>query len=327
MATFRKRGTSWQVQVRRLGHKPVSQSFKSKADAELWARGLEAQIDRGTLPRNYRDLGSTRLADLLVRYRDCVTPTKRSAHKEAYRVNRILKSPIATLTLDRVTPAILAKFRDERLGSVGAQAVRHDLNLLHHVFKIAMQEWDVPLSHNPMGGIRKPAQPRARERRLNDGEFGRLQSAAHCLGHETDAAIIRFAVETGMRKAEILLMKWDHVDHARKLLHIPETKNGLPRTIPLSSQAVELIRSMQGKNDQRVFAVSVPWLRYAWGRIVSAAGISDLHFHDLRHEAISRLFEKGLSVPEVALVSGHKDVRQLFRYTHLRPEDVAKKLG
>jgi integrase len=234
---------------------------------------------------------------------------------------------MAALTLDRITPAILAKFRDGRLNAVGAQTVRHDLNLLHHVFKIALQEWDVPLNRNPMGGIRKPPQPRARERRLNDGEFGRLQSTAQRLGHATAAAIIGFAVETGMRKAEILLMQWDHVDQERRLLHIPETKNGLPRTIPLSPRAVELIRSMQGKDDRRVFAVSVPWLRYAWDRLVSAAGIGDLHFHDLRHEAISRFFEKGLSVPEVALISGHRDVRQLFRYTHLRAEDVAKKLG
>ena len=326
MATYRRRGTSWQVQVRRLGHQPVSRSYKTKADAELWARGIESQIDRGDLPRNHRDLGSTRLADLLTRYRDTITPRKRSRHKEACRINRILKSSLAVLTLNRVTPATLAQFRDKRLSTVGAQAVRHDLNLLHHMFKIAMQEWDVPLTRNPVSGIRKPPQPRARERRLIDGEFDRLQSTAKSLGYGTAAAIISFAVETGMRKAEILLMQWDHLDQDRRLLHIPETKNGLPRTIPLSARAAELIRSMRGTDDQRVFAVSVPWLRYAWDQIVSVAGMSDLHFHDLRHEAISRFFEKGLSVPEVALISGHRDVRQLFRYTHLRAEDVAKKL-
>ncbi|MGE5201634.1 MAG: site-specific integrase, partial [Acidobacteriota bacterium] len=112
-------------------------------------------------------------------YRDHITPRRRSCYKEAGWLNRILKSSMSALTLDRVTPATLANFRDRRLSAVGPQAVRHDLKLLRHVFKVAMQEWDVPLSRNPMDGIRKWPQPRARERRLDEGDHARLVEAAH----------------------------------------------------------------------------------------------------------------------------------------------------
>jgi integrase len=327
MPTLRKRGSSWQVQVRRRGHQPINRSFQSRTDAEVWARSVEGRIDRDDLPRNHRDLRLMRLADLLSRYRDVVTPKKRSHQKEACRLSRLLNEPMALLTLDRVTPAILASFRDKRLSAAGHQAVRHDLNLLSHVFKIAINEWDVPLIRNPMSGVGKPSQPRARDRRLNDDELPRLEAAARSFHCDKARAIIMFAIESGMRKAEILSLRWAHIDLQRKLLQIPETKNGYPRTIPLGPGAAQIIEQARGNSSERVFPVSTAWLRYAWDQITSSAGITDLHFHDLRHEAISRFFEKGLSIPEVALISGHRDVRQLFRYTHLRAEDVAKKLG
>ncbi len=131
---------------------------------------------------------------------------------------------------------------------------------------------------------------------------------------------------TGMRRGELLRAQWADIDPQKRILHVPMTKNGHPRTIPLSSAALKIIDALPRNND-RLFALSANAVRLAWGRLAKRAGVVDLHFHDLRHEAISRFFEKGLSVPEVALISGHRDVRMLFRYTHLKPEDVAAKLG
>lgn len=150
MATYRKRKTRWQVQVRQLGHRPISRSFHTKADAEIWARGLEAQIDRAALPPNYGQLKTIRLEELIGRYLELVSPRKKSHYKERCRLLRLQKTAMAGLTLDKVTPAVFARFRDERLSQVGAQAIRHDLNVLGHMFKIAIREWGIPMTSNPI---------------------------------------------------------------------------------------------------------------------------------------------------------------------------------
>lgn len=118
------------------------------------------------------------------------------------------------------------------------------------------------------------------------------------------------------------------VDWINGLLTIPVTKTGRPRTIPLRDSAIEILkRQAVGKGkDDRLFPLSANAFRLAWERLKRRAGIQDLRFHDLRHEAISRFFEDGLSLPEVALISGHRDPRQLFRYTHLEASKIAAKL-
>ena len=121
-------------------------------------------------------------------------------------------------------------------------------------------------------------------------------------------------------------MQWDHIHWDNRTLHIPDTKNGYPRTIPLTPRAIEVLRELP-QTDTSVMAITGNAIRLAWERLKKKAEVTDLRFHDLRHEAISRFFEMGLSVPEVALISGHRDPRMLFRYTHLRAEEVGKKLG
>jgi integrase len=132
-----------------------------------------------------------------------------------------------------------------------------------------------------------------------------------------------------MRRGEILNMRWRDLSVETRTLHIPVTKNGRARTVPLSSGALEILRTLRntrGPESEGILPITQDAAKMGWKRLVKRAGLLDLRFHDLRHEAISRFFEKGLSVPEVALISGHRDPRMLFRYTHPRPEDVAAKL-
>ena len=160
--------------------------------------------------------------------------------------------------------------------------------------------------------------------RLRPGEQEKLLDAARQCRNRFVAPIITLALETAMRRSEILAIKKEHFDRAKRTLLIPESKNGRARTIPLSIPAVELL-SAHAK-DGRLFPISANAFRLAWERVKRRAGINDLHFHDLRHEAISHLFEKGLSVPEVALISGHRDLRMLLRYTHPMSEGIFRKL-
>ena len=138
---------------------------------------------------------------------------------------------------------------------------------------------------------------------------------------------IELAIETGMRRGELLNAKWEHIDRGKRLLHIPETKTGHSRAIPLSSKAIRVIEASENQQQEHILAISANALRLAWERLCKRCNIRNLRFHDLRHEAISRFFELGLSIPEVQLISGHRDVRILMRYTHLKPEDVGLKLN
>ena len=302
MATIRKRDTSWQVQVRRAGYPRCTRTFRLKADAEHWGRLVEAEIDRGDLPVGRQALRGRSLADLFCLYRDKVTPTKRGALQERYRLEQFLAHDVSGVPLERLTPAIFARYRDGRLQEVGPPTVRRELALIRHVIEVARKEWGVPLRNNPLGSISYPPVSEPRHRRLSKGEHGRILEACKTVRTQWLEPIILVALETGMRRGELVNIRWSNLDLDQRTLHLPVTKNGHPRTIPLSTKAVEVLKSIP-RTDERVFPITANALRLAWERLRRRAGITDLHFHDLRHEAISRFFERGLSVPEVALIA------------------------
>ena len=167
----------------------------------------------------------------------------------------------------------------------------------------------------------------ARERRLNDGEYERLEAASKLTQNPHIWPIVVFAIETGMRRGEILGLTWDNIDLKRRTVFLPLTKNGSSREIPLSTKAVCVLQQQRTRTDTHPFPVNSNAFRLAWDRLRGRAGINDLRFHDLRHEAISRFFEMKLTIPEVALISGHKDVKMLFRYTHLKVDSVVSRLA
>ena len=211
--------------------------------------------------------------------------------------------------------------------SVGAGVVLRELGVLQHALETAIRDWAIPLPGNPLKLIAKPKAPKARERRLQEGEFGRLLTASSRCLNPLIKPLIVLAIETAMRLGELLRIEAGHVRYDTRTLLIPITKNGHPRTIPLTPVAIEQLQALVSDSAVRLIPTSPGAVKLAWRRLIKRAQISDLHFHDLRHEAITRLFELGLSLPEVALISGHRDPRMLFRYTHLRAEDVAKKLN
>ena len=332
MATIRKRGTKWHVQVRRQGSPPLTKSFTLKADAELWARQMEAEADRAGLPVDRQKALKVTLRELIVRYRDTVVARKRSVVQQTRHLNRALQEPFVDRFISDITPGIISSYRDLRLETVKPSTVVKELGILPRMFEVAIKEWDIPLQSNPVKAISKPKAGPGRDRRVDGmAEKVALKRAAEKCRNPLIEPAYSFAIETGMRRGELLALTWDDIDTRKRTLHIPKTKNGHPRTIPLSTAALKILEGLKkpdgDKDEPRVFPMTANALRLAWRRLRERAGAKGLRFHDLRHEAVSSFFEKGLSVPEVALISGHKDARMLFRYTHLKPEDVAKKLG
>ncbi|NBJ12565.1 tyrosine-type recombinase/integrase [Microvirga arsenatis] len=326
MATIRKRGTKWQVQVRRKGSPPLSRSFLHKADAQAWARQIELQADRGDLVPKASVLTQSTVGDLIRRYLDEVVPRKRSAKNEAAVLRAFLRHNLAQVSLAKLTSAHFTAYRDERLSVVKGATVRREFVILRHCFEIAKGEWSIPLRDNPLKSIKLPPDSKARDRRLQEDEGEELLKAMTTPSASYLRPLIALAIETGMRRGELLSIRWKDVDLSASTIRILKTKNGHPRTIPLTPKAVEILASLNRK-DERVFPLTPNAVRLAWGRLRKRAGLEDLRLHDLRHEAVSRFFEYGLTVPEVALISGHRDPRMLSRYTHLRPEKVAEKLA
>jgi len=328
MATIRKRGSKWQVQVRRKDIKPLSKTFSSWARAKMWAQKTELALEERDLGKNEEMLRETTLKALLDRYCRSVVPLKRSAKVELGLLSRIIRDePLVELSLYDLKPYEIAEFRDNRLRSVKPSTVNRELGLLRHCLDVATREWGIPLAANPVAMTRMAQGMVRRERRLHRHELESLEQAAKFGRNPVLLPLIHFALETGMRQGEILNAKWRDVDVSARTIRIPSTKNGYQRTIPLTSRAFRILIDFQPTDREPIFDISKSALVQAWRRLVRRAGVRDLRFHDLRHEAISRFFEYGLTPPEVASISGHKDASMLMRYAHSRPSEIQRKLA
>jgi len=325
MATIRKRGRKYQVQVRRIGLRPVAASFHQLKDAQAWARYMEVKADRRDLPPDPNALRGVTLGELVARYRDTVSPRKRTAKAERLVLNAFLLHPICRRRLSEITAADFAAYSDERLKEIKASSLKRSLVPIHNLYELAKSEWGLPIRDNPVANLKLPPTDVRRERRLKTDEWERLVEAARHCRNPLLLSVIKFGVLTGLRRGELLAARWDEVDWRQRILVVPLTKNGHPRTLPLTTECLNLLQILP-KTAERIFPISGNAVRLGWTRVCKRAGIVDLHFHDLRHEAISRFFEKGLTVPEVALLSGHKDLRMLLRYSHGMRQTVLEKL-
>ena len=313
MASIRKRNNRWQVQVRSRIYGSISKSFHRKSDAQKWAIEQEALMQSGQWSRTM-DRGS-RISDLLSKYLSDVTPKKRHPDPEKRRLNRLLKDPVSNHFLETFDSTAAAQFRDRRLAD-GPRTTEYDLVLLRHAWNIAKVEWGWALGPNPLEKIKFPKPNPARERRLMPGEFERLKETASQMAGWYLWPIIELAIETAMRKGELLSLQWSNIDLDKSIALLPQTKNGSARWVPLSPRASEILLSLD-RAGERVFPIGPDALRHGWDRLCRRAEIEGLRFHDLRHEAVSRLFEMNLSVPEVAFISGHKTPSQLFKYAQI----------
>ncbi len=365
MASIENRGDlQWRAVVRKKGFPRYSRTFERHRDAQGWATDLEAAIGRRDLAevRRLTDDGGGGLrtvADLVDKFvTDIVETPGRRANQVASEKPRLtrIRDDLGKLTLEMLSPQDVATWRDKRLKSgAAAQTVRHDLNQLSVVLRTAISEWGVERARNVVRDVKKPALAAGRDRRVSQAEVDALLSAADYVpprgGRPAGRGmkpIIILAVESSMRLGELVSLEWKHIDLERKIAHLPKTKNGDSRTVALSSAAVAALKTMQDKlrEDGRVF----DWARgdsfsgrfrglvkrarriyegrcAEQGETPDPAFLNGLTFHDGRHEATSRLFEKGLNPMEVASMTGHKSMQMLKRYTHVEATKVAQKLG
>jgi integrase len=332
MATIRRHRLKWQAQVRLKGIKPIAKSFVKKSDAVSWARVVESRVTLGTYA-DPRVAENTLVKDLIDRYLEQPNKRNRVDASLESRLGR-LRVSLGAFSLSRLSVAHLSQFRDGRLEVVSSQTVIHELSLLRAILRTAATEWGIPF---PLGipTIRLPKAPRGRTRRLIDDEEQKLLSL--CEEDPVLRNFISLAIETAMRRSELINLCWEDIDLNSRVLSIHKTKNGIPRQIPLSDKAVKILqrqvddRVTKGGHDNqgqsRVFNLTATAITHRFARLREKAGITNLRVHDLRHEAISRLFEHGLNTMEVASISGHQSVLMLARYSHISVEHLTRKLN
>lgn len=329
----------WRCQVRRKGYSQLSRTFVQRADAATWGSWAEAQLlagrsaaeilagspDTPSIPPRQAAVAVEQpgwtVGDLIRRYLAEVSPQKKSGKYDASTMRHML-AQFGKLPITALSSAALANYKVERLRLVSASTVLHELAILHRAYVLAREDWGIEFA-GPIPRTRRPAQPRGRTRRVTDGELDRILAATESVELRI---IARFAVATAMRRGEIMSMRWENIDLSRSRVLLPETKNGRSRTVPLSRWAVALLESVGPRPGGAVFALRPDSVSQMFGYAAKRARVNDVRFHDLRHEATSRLFEKGLNQIEVSRITGHLTLSMLDRYTHLDVSHLVQKL-
>lgn len=333
MATVVQRGSTFRAEVRRRGQS-LSKTFDDRVSAERWAEAEEARILRGATAAQVRQTPSTiTVADLFARYARDVSPSKGGARWESIRLAKLAHDfPMPAIELDG---AAVAEWRDKRLAAVSPSTVNRELNLISAVLTRAIKEWRLPLTANPVHLIQRPRMPHARTRRVPDAERAAVMRTLGWDGTSTPRGRRQWvawgfclALETMMRQGEILRLTHQHVHLDRKFCHLPKTKNGHPRNVPLSSRAVALLRlAPDGNPTQHVVPVNAATFGVYFRQATKAAGIKGLHFHDTRREALTTLAPLFGNPMDLGAASGHRDSRSLRIYYEPDVTGLADKLG
>jgi integrase len=353
MATLRKRGPyQWEAQVRRRGWPAQSKTFESKAEAEAWAQMIESEMARGVwLDRSEAE--NTTLREVLDRYEKEISPRKRSHEREVSFLNTWRQTDLAARMVSRIRGSDIAGLRDDWLKELAPASVLRRLQVLSHVFNTARREWGMESLANPVELITKPAPANERQRRVSPDE---LEAIILVTRSKFLPAMLRIAVQSAVRRGELVGLCWEHVhlDGDAPHLHLPMTKNGDSRNVPLLPEVVEAIQwwrrvvitesGAEAAQQGRVFPIRADAVTRAFGRArdraredyeqacreagksMDANFLRDLTFHDARHEATAQ-FATLVDGTDLAKITGHKDPRMLMRYYHPTPEELSAKIN
>lgn len=358
MALIRRRGKRWQAVIRRKGWPKQSRGFATRADAEAWARELESEMDRGVFVR--RDLAeSTTLRELIERYVEDVVPDHRGRESEILRCTALAKTDLAGRIVATLRRRDFSDYARARLKFRKPATIRREIQLFHAVIEWARDEDAIYIPDNPTRRVKLPALNNERQRRLLERKEDQLLAACELSDRQRSESgtfekcgtltwwlrpLVILAIETAMRRSELLALKWADIDLDCCIARLHTSKNGKPRDVPLSSRAVATLRALPQAINGRVIPVTPNAVKLAWNRLRARARgaylayraqrnlpdkglFLNLRFHDLRHEATSRIAERVPNVVELSAITGHLDLNMLRRYYHPRAQDLVQKLG
>ena len=339
----KRRTLPWRAQVRRKGHKAMVKMFASRSEAERWATEQERAIRLTGLPHTIDDLKKHTVGDIVRRYLQEITPSKGCSVSETTVLNKFIKHRICSKSLAYVTRQdafdyIADRRKDKnRSGNlIKPSTIRREINSIQHIFEVAREQWGFSNLQNPFRGIQIKGSNYRRTRRLRDGELERLDLACRqCRGlngYYVPLAIY-LAVETGMRLQEMFNLVWADWDPGTRRIKIRKSKTDYRSATPgrtivatpfvtmiLAPLAIELAQKNRYALENCIFPMRKGAFQQAWSDVRKRAGVDDLEFRDLRHEAASRFDEAGLTKPEHDLMMGHtsRDMRGLYVHADLK---------
>lgn len=336
MGTIRKRGSSWFAEVRLANHPPRRASFDTKAQAVAWVARTETALRDGHRAESLS--AEKTLYDAIERYKSDIMPSHRGSEWEKRRLDKFIREmDFIGDRLRDITKTQLMAWRDARLKVVSPGAVNREINLLSAVFTACVREWNW-LSHNPVRDMKRPPNPRPRDRRVTPEETAAMCQALGLTSDDTIpktqsqrlALAFLLALETGMRSGEIMSLTHDRVHE--DYVHLNQTKNGTARDVPLSSKARAILQRVMAvtRGMPTVFEVKNPdalWRKARDQRAVHIVpSVKTLHFHDSRHEAITQLARR-IDVLDLARMIGHRDTKSLMIYYNATASEIARRLG
>ena len=331
MASIRKSKTAngyrFYVQIRLEGHPQQSKTFSNLKEAKQWSTITEFEIRKGYYVST-DDAEKLTVANIIDRYTEEVLPQQKSK-RQSISSSRIIKSHIGDYSLLKLSRSVCASYRDKRLKSVSPSTVKKEISLLSRVINVAIKDWGIFLPHgNPINSIRKPTENKSRNRRLENNELNLLLSSSS----DFMKNVIVLLVNTAIRRGELCKIQFNHINFEHQTLLLKDTKNGDDREIPLTKKSIESINQLINinplckKEPMPIVAITPDGITRMFQKLCLRLNIEDLRLHDLRHEATSTLFEHGLNIMEVSSITGHKDLKMLKRYTHLKATNTLKKL-
>ncbi len=336
MASIQKRGSSYRARITREGKSTLSATFPTKAEALIWASEIQAKIRLGIYEGDcgIKPFQKSNFEDAANHYIKTHSIYKKSSYSEI-NIIRILIKRWATLDIAELNKSHVIALRDEllSLGRAGS-TVNHYFNAISKIYQMLIEEWELTVI-NPIKGLKRVPNNKGRSIRVNQSIESLLLEGCQAINTPLLASIIEFAIQTGMRRGEIMGLTWADIDIQNRKAYLHKTKNGEARQVPLTLRAIELLRALP-KTESRIFPISFDCLRSQFKRLrnylkhrwdgYGANPFNDLRFHDFRHEALSRLSDAGLNVIELSHISGHKTLAMLKRYTHPSHEAIFLKI-
>lgn len=336
MASIEKRGSTYRVRVTREGKSTLSSTHSSRTAALQWAKEVKAKLALGLIEDTHNPKPSLKTFEqAALCYRDTHSIHKKIVRSETYRLHILIKR-WGQLPIEQVDKLAVLALRDDllKLGRSG-DTVNHYFNTISKLFQMLVDEWGLALT-NPIKGIKRMPPSKGRYKRLQNHAEAALLKACSALSYHELILIITIAIETGMRRSEIMGLTWQDVDISNRKFYLHQTKNGQGRQVPLTKKAIDVVQAITMNESGKVFLMSLNQLRGQFERARKYAHehwpdkasnpFGDLRFHDLRHEALSRLSDAGLNVIELSCISGHKTLGMLQRYTHPSHQAIFYKL-
>ena len=321
MGDIKKRNNKFQARIRKgpFKNNGLTKTFISRVEAKKWIRDVESKLDKSDFIIK-QNVNYPSLKGLMSQYL-----SKVSKHKASYETDIAnfktfsLMFEDLNIPINKLNARMFARFRDRYMQEHKASTYQRLMSSVKHMWKVARTEWEYPLE-NILERVRTPKRDNPRDRRLSIEEYNKILYGNHT--HYEFRNLILLVLATGLRLGEISGIQRKHIDG--NTLLIPKRKNGDTNVkVPLSDKAIQVLKNMELPIKLKKRGIQIKWQR-----LMKRYEIEDLHFHDLRHEAISKYLENGVSIQDVQVLSGHRDIRILMRvYANLRPKEVASKLN